>query len=235
MLRTVLELKVMMASNNERLNRVETDVNHHDVQIHSLTKEVYHLKNSMNAREQELKGNSIRLTGFPHVEGEEADPKILAKRVYDRILSPIWAAAKAKGQLDAVPKLGTAAIDCYRVGQRPPPRTDQPRSRAQPRPVIIKFNGPPHLKLTILRFKCDNTPKPTEAEISEGASRFSISEDLTPPTYKALRLLQESRLTESVWTVEGRIRFTLANDPSKSVKKVRSVFDHVEDMVSKAS
>ena len=234
LLRTVLQLKVMMSSNNERLSRVEADVNLHDTQLFSLTKEVAQLKISVNAREQELKGNAIRLTGFPHVEGEEADLKLLAKKVYDRILVPIWSAAKAKGQLDAVPKLATASIDCFRVGPKPAPRTDQPRSTAQPRPVLIKFGGAPHLRISILRFKKGNIPKPSEAELAGGIRRFSIGEDLTPATYKAMKLLQESQETESVWTVEGKLRFTLVNDPKKIVKRVRSVFDHVELMISKA-
>ena len=232
MLRTVLELKVMMTSSNMRIEKVESEVKSHDAQICSLTKEVRDLKNLVNLREQDMRSNAIRLTGFPHVEGEEADTKILAKRVYDRILVPIWSAAKTKNQLDAVPKLTTANLECYRVGQRPAPRTGQPQSRAQPRPILIKFCGAPHLKLAILRCKKGNIPNPSETEKAEGANRFTISEDLTPPTYKAMRMLQECPETESVWTVEGKIRFTLKDDRSKQVRRVKSVFDNADAMIS---
>jgi hypothetical protein len=61
-----------------------------------------------------------------------------------------------------------------------------------------------------------------------------LVEDLTPPNYKKLvEVLGDDRI-EKAWSVEGRLRFVLVGG-DKSVKKVKSVFDSVDQIVSSAS
>jgi hypothetical protein len=48
-----------------------------------------------------------------------------------------------------------------------------------------------------------------------------------------VELLSDDRI-EKAWSVEGRLRFVLVGG-DKSVKKVKSVFDSVDQIVSSAS
>jgi hypothetical protein len=53
-------------------------------------------------------------------------------------------------------------------------------------------------------------------------------------TFKKLsELLNDDRI-EKAWTVDGRIRFILTGS-DKSIKKVKSVFDSVDQIVTSAS
>jgi hypothetical protein len=84
-----------------------------------------------------------------------------------------------------------------------------------------------NLRLAVLRNKRSNMPSPSDSERSEFVKRFSIVEDLTAPTYKMLRMLQDREDVAKVWTNEGRIRLTLSSQPD-SVIKVKSVFQPIE-------
>jgi hypothetical protein len=56
-----------------------------------------------------------------------------------------------------------------------------------------------------------------------------VVEDLTPANYKMLKLLQSREEVSRVWSIEGRLRFTLKNN--EKVFKVKSVFDSVESII----
>ncbi len=61
-----------------------------------------------------------------------------------------------------------------------------------------------------------------------------IAEDLTPSTFKAMKMLKNSEQVAKVWSVDGQVRFTLAGDTSGSIKKVQSVFLPVDEMIDSA-
>ena len=56
-------------------------------------------------------------------------------------------------------------------------------------------------------------------------------EDLTVVTYKLLREMNDCAEVDKVWSVEGRLRFTLVGDSNKIVKKVSSVFKPVSEII----
>jgi hypothetical protein len=117
--------------------------------------------------------------------------------------------------------------ECYRVGKPGSPESGSPP------PIIIKFANPHH-RLAILRAKKENnTSSPTDAERTAGFKRFVLVEDLTPVNHKTLKDLNSDERVEKVWSVDGRIRFVLSGD-DKSVKRVKSVFDSVESIISSA-
>jgi len=94
----------------ERLVKVEKDVV-------NLKKEVYDLKNLVNVREQQLRSRTVRILGFPYTEEEKesTDPKYLARKVHDRLLTPIFNQAKASNLIDRAPQLATAVESCFRL------------------------------------------------------------------------------------------------------------------------
>jgi hypothetical protein len=83
-----------------------------------LNQKVYDLQNIVNAREQEQRGLSVRIAGVPYTEEERAstDGKMLAKKVYDKLLLPIYNYAKTQNHIERIPSLATTIQQCYRVG-----------------------------------------------------------------------------------------------------------------------
>lgn len=235
LLSTVLETKSILVANTARLNAVEVRVDKQDQHLASLSRQVSELKDAVNVHDQKARSNTIRLLGFPMVPDEKDDPSILIKRIYDKIFVPIWTAAREKKALDAVPRFTTADISCFRLGARPAMRVMQPKSISQPLPIIVRF-GPAssHLRLVLLRFKREFIPKPTEADRAAGSLRFIIAEDLTPACFRALKSLQDDDRVSGAWTVEGKIRLVMADDPSKTVRAVKSIFDNLDDMIFNA-
>jgi len=210
----------------EKVLSLETKTAAQEAVINSLKKEVQHLKESSNDRDQADRGNTLRLFGLPLSRDERDGNKTTAAVAYDRILKPILSAAKSKGSVPSVPQLSSLVTECYRVGK---PGSSESGS---PPPIIIKFVNPQH-RLAILRTKKENTPSPTDAERAAGFKRFVIVEDLTPANHKTLKDLNSDDRVEKVWSVDGRIRFVLSGD-DKSVKRVKSVFDSVDSIISSA-
>jgi hypothetical protein len=210
----------------EKVISLETKTAAQEAVINSLKKEVQHLKESSNDRDQADRGNTLRLFGLPLSRDERDGNKTTAAVAYDRILKPILSAAKSKGSVPSVPQLSSLVTECYRVGK------PGPSESGSPPPIIIKFVNPQH-RLAILRTKKENTPSPTDAERAAGFKRFVIVEDLTPANHKTLKDLNSDDRVEKVWSVDGRIRFVLSGD-DKSVKRVKSVFDSVDSIISSA-
>jgi len=224
---------VMMELKNNNLRMQET-INTHVKEIaslhntvNSLNKEVYDLKNTVNNREQDCRSLNIRIIGVPYSEEEKAatDNKLLCKKVYDRILVPILTSAKAANIIDKIPSISNTIADCYRIGPLRIPGTGNPPH------IILRFVDST-TRLAILKTKKTSTPKPNTTERDMGITRFIINEDLTPATYKKMLELKTQEEVEKVWTVEGRIRYTISG--SSTVRKVRSSFDSIDTILSGA-
>jgi hypothetical protein len=212
---------------------VEASVAKNTGDICDLQKEVKGLKQQLNARDQENRANVLRLTGFPYVKEEKGNRSVLQKAVFDRILKPILDAAVSNGQI--APPTKQLEFDCFRVGRWPPPRV--PGSAAaelyvNPPPIVIKF-ADLDLRTTVLRNKRLNMPKPSEEERRLGVKGFFLVEDLTAPTFKALRAMQNHQDVEKAWTVGGKIKFTTKED-KKTIQTVSSVFEDVDSMIFNA-
>lgn len=193
----------------------------------TLNKQVYDLQNIVNLREQELRGLSIRISGLPFLEDEKSstDVRLLPKRVYEKILSPLLLHAKNMNFIDKIPSLNNTIISCYRVGG-----TRATTNTGSPPPIVMKLNNEA-VRLAILKSKRTAMPTPSSAEKDMGINRFIISEDLTPNCYKKVKELQRDERTDKVWTVDGKIRFSLKDD--KSVYRVYSIFDPVDVIIHK--
>jgi uncharacterized coiled-coil protein SlyX len=208
---------------------LEAKVALQETTINSMVKEVKKLKEQANDRDQQSRDLTIRLFNFPTAEGDTAETgRTLATRIYDRILKPILVAAKAKGDTQTVPGVNNVVEDAFRVGK--PTLKD---GVLRPPPVIIKLCNR-QLRLAILKNKRVNIPSPTDAERGNGIRKFIVVEDLTVPTFKKLSELLSDDRVEKAWSTEGKIRFVLMGN-DKTVKKVKSVFDPVDEIVGSAS
>jgi len=204
-----------------RVDTLEAKVLSQDEVIKSLTSEVATLKEKMNVQEQIQRGDAVRLFGFPGSNDETN----LAGRVYDRILKPILAAAKAKGDISSVPQINNVVDRVFRAGRfaaganKPPP------------PVIIKFAATAAAaRVAVLKNKRTSMPSPSEGEKSTGIKRFVIAEDLTTPTYRKLQDLQKDERVTKAWTVGGEIWIVVGENSRP--RKVKNVFDTVDKILS---
>ena len=132
------EMTSLMVINQEKVAKLETRADATEAAISSLRDELHFVKTRMggdiinlqseltsvketlNARDQQARYRSIKLSGLPISEEEagtsDADlPKLLSKKVYERILSPILAAAKDKKEIDAIPTMARCIEEIYRT------------------------------------------------------------------------------------------------------------------------
>jgi len=194
----------------------------HGAAIAGLEKEVKLLKEAGNLRDQQSRNTVIRIFNLPVSEGESTDGnKGLSSKVYDRVLKPVLAAAKTKGDIAVLPQAGTVIEDCF--------RTRAAAASGGVAPVIVKLANS-KMKTVILRNKRDNIPAPSRAEAAAGALPAFMVEDLTPATHQKMMEIKQDRRIAKIWTVEGQIRYTLVTSPNK-ILKVRSVFDSVESIL----
>ena len=183
--------------------------------------ELRNVKNTLNVREQQLRSTQVRVFNFPVAADETTG---LTARIYDRILKPLLTAAKTAGDLGSVPQVQNTIEACYRVFTKEEPAEGQP-----PPPIVIRF-ATKQLKIAVLKQRRRFMPQPSEGEQRKGIKRFMIVEDLTPPAHKLLKALQADPRTDKVWSVNGQIHYSV---PGKTgFKKVRSVFDHIDQILS---
>jgi hypothetical protein len=211
------ETRSLLAESLGRVTKLEEQVAVLQTTVSSQEKEIRQLKDRANAAAQVTKANAIRLIGYPASDEETKTTdggKAFTARIYDKILKPILAIAKAKGDIPSIPTLANTVESVYRAGKIGP-GTHTP-------PIVINFINKA-ARLAVLRNKRNNIPMPTEEEKNLGAKRFIIAEDLTGPTFKMLRLLQGDDRVSKAWTADGNIRFVLAAEPNV-IKKVSSVY-----------
>jgi hypothetical protein len=219
------DTRKMLADSQAKVLALDTKVGTLEQRVVTLESELLSLKEVSNNREQASKLCSVRIHGFPVTDEELAATdggKTLGSKVYERLIKPILAAARTKGDITSVPHFNTAVEDCFRVGR--------PTKTGKPVPLIMKFTNK-NTRLAVLRNKRTNTPAPAESERSEFVKRFSIVEDLTTPSYKLLRMLQDDERVSKVWTVEGRIRLVLTANPNNIIK-LKSVFEPIDKILS---
>jgi hypothetical protein len=201
-----------------------------------MSKEIASMKDQNNAREQLLRGHSIRIIGMPITEEEASsrEPnKVLLKKVFERVIKPVLAAAKTNGHTDSVPSMNNTISEIYRVRVGLPQAqgvVGQPRPATVPPPIIVKFTTL-DLRTAFMRNKRVNIPQVSETERAAGVKKILAVEDLTGPSHKKMRELIAEPAVEKVWSVDGRLCFTLVND-NTVVHKVKSVFDPVAVIIN---
>ena len=151
-----------------KVTALQTISDTHGQAIADLQREVIDLKEAGNARDQASRGCVVRVFNIPVSVDESADNnKVLAGKVYDRVLKPVLAAAKAKGDISVLPQATTVIEDCFRT-----------RAKGGVAPIIVKLSSS-KLKTIIMRNKKENIPAPSRAEAAAGVLAPFVVEDLT--------------------------------------------------------
>ena len=74
-------------------------------------------------------------------------------------------------------------------------------------------------------------PAPSSSETAAGTKRYTAVEDLTVACYKKLREMNDCTDIDKVWSIEGKLRYTLTGDGT--VRKVNSVFDSLAVVINR--
>jgi hypothetical protein len=217
------ETKAMLADSLGRVAKLEEQTSSLQSRVESQDKEILQLKDSVNYLHQQSKASSVRLLGFPVSDDEKMSTdggKLLSTRVYEKILKPVLAIAKAKGDLSSVPTMPNTVYNIYRAGKLNSPK---------PPPIVITFSNT-QTRLAVLRHKRNNIPSPSDDEKRSGTKSYSLVEDLTSPTFRMLKLLQADERVSKVWSADGQLKFTLRGE-SNTVHRVKSVFLPIEKII----
>ena len=215
------ETRNLLTKSQERVATLETTVT-------TLSKELRYVQTIVNNREQFDRSLLVRVIGLPPSEEESNSPdpdKFIAKKVYDRILQPILAGAKASGSIKSIPSLTSVITSATRHGRY------NPKGPAANSPILITLQDSA-IKSALFRAKKNHLPTPTASEQAAGTIRFLLAEDLTFPNFSKLKQLREHKKVDRAWSVEGKLRYTLIDDKDKIVRKVASVFEDPESILS---
>jgi hypothetical protein len=218
------EARAELKDMKSRVVQLEGDVKH------AFT-EIFDLKEKLNTFEQRDRAQAIRIFGLPLGEEEKdgQDPqKAAAKVSYERLLRPILAAAKDKGLILTLPHMSSVIQEAFRLS--PKKNASASSSQSRPPPILVKLSTTA-IKTAIFKTKSAAMPEPTESEKKLGIIRFHIAEDLTSVTFNLLMDIHAHKKVERAWTTEGQIRFTLKDDKSSYVHKVKSVFDPIDSII----
>lgn len=202
-----------------------------EVDVKAAFQEIFDLKDKVNSLEQKDRSLTVRIFGLPLSE-EERDPdqsSSTAKLVYERVLKPMLSyACKELRLLPTTPQLQNAVAEAFRLSKKNSPDS---KSGNRPPPILVRLVSS-QVKTAIFKAK-KALPDPTESEKLTGITRFHLAEDLTPSTFSLLMSLRAHSTVERAWTTEGQIRYTLKDDKSGYVHKVKSVFDSVTNILGK--
>lgn len=200
----------------------------------SLEKELMVAKESLNDREQYSRNWSVRIFGLSVTKEEEeklGKDRAVMKKAYDKVLKPILQAAKDAGSIESVP---SSYYNLLENGHALRPRHDPQGGKKPGSPSFIVRFSSRFMRNVVLRHKKDHMPRPTTAEVAAGVSKYSMYGDLTQVNFRRLRSMIEDERFAKCWSVDGKVRFILQNDPTQWVHHVNSTAWSLDDIYKSA-
>jgi len=181
------------------------------------------LRQKTNNLEQYNRQWSIRIAGVQLPSEDASNPILVMRHVYDKALLPILKGAVDKGLLQAVPPCELLLETAHIL----PARNDN-----KPKPIIARFYSR-NMRSMMFQLKKEFAPKagdsPPSSQHKTPRLKYPFYEDLTKVNFQLLKTLADDQRTGAVWSVNGVIKYKLAN--STEVRKVTNVFDCVEDIL----
>ena len=100
-----------------------------------------------------------------------------------------------------------------------------------PPPIIIRFTRREYRDLVIRHRKY--LPDPSTAEVAAGVEKLRVVEDLTHTNHHRLQELIRDPRVEKAWTIQGKFRIILKDDPNKDIIHCRGSIFNVDELVLK--
>jgi hypothetical protein len=224
----VLEANKTLTADNKAKDKI----------IEDLSSGYTNLVSRCNELEQYNRSWSVRIFNIPLSEEEEKDETTTREKAYELAFLPILQGALEAGKISAIPSVEELLETANVLPGKP----------GSAKPVIARFYSR-GLHTLCLRKKRDfatRTPRgPTTgatSRTSAGGATASVGseeggkysylfyEDLTRATFLKIRALNSDSRVDSCWTINGQLRFKLAN--SSTVSRVASIFDSVDKVVN---
>jgi hypothetical protein len=225
-------LERLLTDTRQENQELKTLVKEQDKSLQDRDKELDHLKQRLNTQEQYQRAWSIRILNLPIPAFEASCPEAVMRHVHHSVLEPIFQGALAKGLIKDIPAVETVLETAHIL----------PAKGNSIPPIIARFYTR-NIKSMLFRLKkefavreaSNNNSNSTASNNrpSQGRFRHPFYEDLTRHNFAKLRAISQHELVESAWSVSGSIRFKLKDEIL--VRKVKSVFASVDDIVKKGA
>jgi len=192
-------------------------------EIRSKDKVIDELCEKVNKLDQSARTNSLRIHGLPVTSNTPATE--IPYIVHREILTPIFEAAKLKGDLPPqhAPSLHFTLSSAFVIPTKKPSASS---------PVIVKFYSE-FIRSLIFKYKKDALPTISDLNTNRVRPRFSIFEDLTPSNHSLLRTFSNDPRVKSAWTFGGQVRFK--THQSDTIYRTSSLHDTYNTIVKPAS
>ena len=214
---TMENLLAASQAENAALKATNTELHKHILEKNSL---INSLQLKQNNLEQYNRQWSIRISGVEIPSTEASNPILCMRHVYDKALLPILEGEVERGLLQSVPLCEQLLETAHIL----PARNDN-----KPKPIIARFYSR-NLRSLMFQLKKDFAPKVSSPDARNSTRlRYPFFEDLTKANFQMLKALAEDNRTGAVWSVNGVIKYKMAN--GTEVKKVSSVFDSIDDIL----
>jgi hypothetical protein len=227
------KLESLLTITRQENKELKATVMEQDKSLQDRDKEIDQLKQRLNTQEQYQRGWSIRILNLRIPSFEANCPEAVMRHVHHDVLEPIFQGALAKGLIHSIPAVETVLETAHIL----PAKGD-----AIP-PIIARFYTR-NIKSLLFRLKKEfavretnrapaTAPSAATNRPSLGKLRHPFYEDLTRHNFSKLRAISQHERVESAWSVSGTIRYRLKNEIL--VRKVKSVFASVEDIINKGA
>ena len=243
-------MREQMATSNTTINNLSTRLAHIETILNAtkaentaLKKELAdsaqesdQLKAKLNSLEQHHRSWSVRVTGLKIPAEDECDANRVKIHLYEQFLRPILEGAVSK---DILPTLPTVCEIIERAHVLPA------KDKAV-KPVIARFYCR-DMRALIFKLKKEFAPRePAGAATRSGSAasqpvegsnrpltgrlRYQIYDDLTKINFQKMKAIGNDNRVDQCWSAYGQLKFKLIG--SQTVKKVKSVFDPIETIIS---
>ena len=196
-------------------------------------RDIYHRLQD-NAREQYSRNWSIRINGCIVSEDDMkffGHPRACMNAVYSKVIKPVLEKSCPKPEsapegvnygpavLESVPDCLNLLSTAHYIGPRKQSLKD--KNVTLPPSIIVRFRSR-YMRNLFLRTKREFMPKPTAAEMTSGIKYYTAYADLTKLNHMVVTKVKSDERVLSVWTNDGKIRFSLKSHPK--------VIHHIPDI-----
>jgi hypothetical protein len=216
----ILDMEEAMKAIGKENSALKTTIKNQEDQIADL-------RDELNSREQYARSWSVRILNIQLEPGKETDTRHVMDTVYRKLLVPILEGAKESKEIVNIPSCDSLLETAHILPGKGPNK-----------PIIARFFSR-YWRGVIFRYRRNYCPKAetsssanTRSNAASASSRpaYSIFEDLTSNTFRQLKEFKKDERVQSVWTVNGIIKFKLSN--SDIIHKVSSIHETIDDILS---
>ncbi len=237
----------------EKLDKLQKALDETTAENNNLREENKKLKKNIDAQQNLIQANmisadsverhqrswSVRIQGVPLTIGEERDMGLTMQKVHALVFEPILKGAVSAGAIRAVPDFDQLLESAHVL----------PGKAGSAKPIIARFRTR-FWKTLCFKHRKDHATRATgdprrgrtsagpggrDVTTGQGTSQgearycFPFCDDLTKPAFNKLLEIQADPSVQSCWSINGCLRFKLKSSPS--VRKVKSVFDPLKDIL----